>query len=314
MIRRPLDFLPSIKLKLGAIIVGVRRRRRRRDLARREVRRLAVPHRRARRCPVARDGAGARARDDLAAARDVEGGRGDVARRLRPARHGDVERRGRRPRTRVQRDGGAARRGRPRPARPRRERVPRAAHADHRAARRAREPRRRRRTYRSGHASGRCSDRSSGSAASSTQLLDLSKLESGAVPLNRQRFRVRPLLDQAVREARLHAPETLELEVHADETLEANADPERVHQVVANLLENAVRHSPPSGRVLVGRPRRQRRAVHRGDGRRAGRPVEARRSGSSSASTARTRRGRAAKADPGSVSRSRGGSSTCTAA
>jgi signal transduction histidine kinase len=85
-----------------------------------------------------------------------------------------------------------------------------------------------------------------------TQLLDLSKLESGAVPLNRQRFRVRPLLDQAVREARLHAPETLELVVDADDALEAHADPERVHQVVANILENAVRHSPPSGRVLVG--------------------------------------------------------------
>ncbi len=85
-----------------------------------------------------------------------------------------------------------------------------------------------------------------------TQLLDLSKLESGTVPLNRQRFRVRPLLDQAVREARLHAPDTLELVVEADERLEANADPERVHQVVANILENAVRHSPRSGRVLVG--------------------------------------------------------------
>jgi signal transduction histidine kinase len=85
-----------------------------------------------------------------------------------------------------------------------------------------------------------------------TQLLDLSKLESGAVPLNRQRFRVRPLLEQAVREARLHAPESLELIVEADTTLEAHADPERVHQVVANILENAVRHSPRNGRILVG--------------------------------------------------------------
>jgi signal transduction histidine kinase len=85
-----------------------------------------------------------------------------------------------------------------------------------------------------------------------SQLLDLSKLESGTVPLNRQRFRVRPLLDQAVREARLHAPETMELVVDADDELEANADPERVHQVVANILENAVRHSPTDGRVLVG--------------------------------------------------------------
>ena len=33
--------------------------------------------------------------------------------------------------------------------------------------------------------------------------------------------------------------------------LEADGDPERVHQVVANLLENAVRHSPAGGAVEV---------------------------------------------------------------
>jgi signal transduction histidine kinase len=83
------------------------------------------------------------------------------------------------------------------------------------------------------------------------QLLDLSKLESGATPLNRQRFTIKPLLDQAVREARLNAPDGVELAVDADARLEANADPERVHQVVANLVENAVRHSPPGGTVGV---------------------------------------------------------------
>lgn len=85
-----------------------------------------------------------------------------------------------------------------------------------------------------------------------TQLLDLSKLESGAVPLNRQRFTVRPLLDQAVNEAKLHAPPTVELLIDADVRLQADADPERVHQVVANLVENAVRHSPAGGTVTVG--------------------------------------------------------------
>ncbi len=83
------------------------------------------------------------------------------------------------------------------------------------------------------------------------QLLDLSKLESGAVPLNRQRFAVRPLLDQTVRETRLHAPDGVELVVDAETTLQANADPERIHQVIANLVENAVRHSPAGGTVTV---------------------------------------------------------------
>ena len=33
--------------------------------------------------------------------------------------------------------------------------------------------------------------------------------------------------------------------------LEVSGDPERIHQVVANLLENAIRHSPTSGSVTV---------------------------------------------------------------
>jgi len=42
----------------------------------------------------------------------------------------------------------------------------------------------------------------------------------------------------------------------------ADGDPERVHQVVANLLENAVRHSPAGGRVEVrAHPDRGRVAI-----------------------------------------------------
>ena len=84
-----------------------------------------------------------------------------------------------------------------------------------------------------------------------TQLLDLSRLESGAVPLERTEFRVEPLLDHAVREQRLHAPE-IAVSVSVDSPdLVADGDPERVHQVVANLLENAVRHTPRGGAVEV---------------------------------------------------------------
>jgi len=40
------------------------------------------------------------------------------------------------------------------------------------------------------------------------------------------------------------------LEVSPPE-LTADADPERLHQVVANLLDNAARHSPPGADVVV---------------------------------------------------------------
>jgi signal transduction histidine kinase len=83
------------------------------------------------------------------------------------------------------------------------------------------------------------------------QLLDLSRLESGAVPLERTEFRIEPLLTHAVREQQLHAPE-IAVSVSVDSPdLIADGDPERVHQVVANLLENAVRHTPQGGSVEV---------------------------------------------------------------
>ena len=37
----------------------------------------------------------------------------------------------------------------------------------------------------------------------------------------------------------------------APEDLTADADPARLHQVVANLLDNAGRHSPPGAEILV---------------------------------------------------------------
>jgi signal transduction histidine kinase len=89
------------------------------------------------------------------------------------------------------------------------------------------------------------------------QLLDLSRLESGAIPLQRTVFEVRPVLEQAIQESRLLLERRngtgIQLAVVVEpETLELEGDPERVHQVVTNLLENAVRHSPPGGRVVLG--------------------------------------------------------------
>ena len=83
------------------------------------------------------------------------------------------------------------------------------------------------------------------------QLLDLSRLESQAEPFDRRPFAVGELLEQAAREARLHAPAGLEVRVEVTDGVEAHGDPERIHQVVANLVENAVRHSPVPGAVLL---------------------------------------------------------------
>jgi len=85
------------------------------------------------------------------------------------------------------------------------------------------------------------------------QLLDLSRLESGTLPIAAERFRVGELLDRAARELVL-GERDVRLRIEVDPIgLEATGDPERLQQVLANLLDNAVRHSPPEGRVwLVG--------------------------------------------------------------
>ncbi|MGQ0519908.1 MAG: sensor histidine kinase [Actinomycetota bacterium] len=83
------------------------------------------------------------------------------------------------------------------------------------------------------------------------QLLDLSRLESGAAPLERRPFRLDEVLADAAEECRLHAP-AVELELAVEPAdLSVDGDPDRVRQVVANLLENAVRHSPAGGRVQL---------------------------------------------------------------
>lgn len=89
------------------------------------------------------------------------------------------------------------------------------------------------------------------------QLLDLSRLESGGVPLRPEPFALGGMLEQAVRERQLGLPDEddvaqpaaqLEWSVQPPE-LELIGDEERLHQVLGNLLDNALRHSPPGGTV-----------------------------------------------------------------
>lgn len=84
-----------------------------------------------------------------------------------------------------------------------------------------------------------------------TQLLDLSRLEAGEQPFDIRPFAPREILQSAAREARLHAPDDVIFSIDAPADLRAEGDPERVHQVVMNLVENAVRYSPRPGRVAL---------------------------------------------------------------
>ena len=94
------------------------------------------------------------------------------------------------------------------------------------------------------------------------QLLDLSKLESGAVPLARARVGLRPVVEQVLEESRQQAERRgVTLSLHGTNDVELSADEHRLHQVVANLVSNAVRHSPSGGRVTLTVSRRNGRAL-----------------------------------------------------
>ncbi|TPG13874.1 DUF4153 domain-containing protein [Pedococcus bigeumensis] len=82
-----------------------------------------------------------------------------------------------------------------------------------------------------------------------SDLLDLSRVEEGVTPLRFKEVRLADLLEEAVTQARI---EGLRYAVLVrPEALTVPADPDRLHQLLANLLDNASRHSPRGGLVRV---------------------------------------------------------------
>ena len=83
-------------------------------------------------------------------------------------------------------------------------------------------------------------------------LRTLSLSEAGALRLHREPTDLRGLLDEVVGGHRAAAEEggvTLDLET--DDLEPVTVDPARIHQVVANLVANALRYTPAGGRVAV---------------------------------------------------------------
>ena len=84
-----------------------------------------------------------------------------------------------------------------------------------------------------------------------TDLLDLSRVDAGIAPLARETVALQGFLDETVAEARL-SRRPVTYVVHVDPAdLTVHGDRSRLHQLVANLLDNAGRHSPSGGTVTV---------------------------------------------------------------
>jgi signal transduction histidine kinase len=85
------------------------------------------------------------------------------------------------------------------------------------------------------------------------QLLDLSKLESGDVPLRREPVPLGPVVREVLSEIDV-ARADRDIDVRSDvpdDLPVIDADRERVHQVLFNLVDNAVRFTPDGGAVTI---------------------------------------------------------------
>ena len=81
------------------------------------------------------------------------------------------------------------------------------------------------------------------------KLLDLAGLDAGHVALNVRALDLAALVDGAVEAARTGAEQTVTADLPA--RLEIDGDPERLRQLAADLLANAVKYGRPGGRVHV---------------------------------------------------------------
>ena len=81
-------------------------------------------------------------------------------------------------------------------------------------------------------------------------LMDLSRLEAGAAPMTRRPVDLVGVLDAVIDEARLRDPEP-KIMLNAPTIVGLVGDPDRLHQVFANLVDNAIRHQPPDETIEI---------------------------------------------------------------
>jgi heavy metal sensor kinase len=83
-------------------------------------------------------------------------------------------------------------------------------------------------------------------------LFTLARADAGNYPLTKSHFYLDELLGDCVRAARtLAAAKNIRLDHHSEEELLAEADESLIHRMILNLIDNAIKFTPPGGAISV---------------------------------------------------------------
>jgi len=84
-------------------------------------------------------------------------------------------------------------------------------------------------------------------------LQDASRLSAGKLRLQRQRVPIQDVLRKAAQDVRMHAVSRAQnfQEILLPAPLMVEVDPDRMYQVVCNLLENAIKYTPEGGSIYL---------------------------------------------------------------
>jgi two-component system, OmpR family, phosphate regulon sensor histidine kinase PhoR len=83
------------------------------------------------------------------------------------------------------------------------------------------------------------------------QILVASRIEAGKIDVSFERCDATGIARSVVDSAKHRAPSGIELHLDAPEALEVDCDPDRLRQILGNIVDNAIKYSPDGGDVRV---------------------------------------------------------------
>ncbi len=84
-----------------------------------------------------------------------------------------------------------------------------------------------------------------------SNMLLLSQADSGALPMHLQPLDLTPLIANIARSGNIMADGRVEIDSSVSGELTVQGDSDRLKQVLLNLVDNAIKHTPPGGKVTI---------------------------------------------------------------